>query len=184
MAYYLNRRKELVRFWVCSGLLVDFLEWKCSRWSEHVMNRELTVSNYELVPGCLSVTKLDKGSDRRSAPGNQCSQCLEHTSLWDRGPLDLLPQRSSFTVVYFVAQVMVVVVVPLANQHHQHHQQIREVVRRKLRLHCDDSRWPTVATVVREMARIFCVRKFHPLQSPDLAICQFCSFGCLKKQLQ
>jgi hypothetical protein len=80
--------------------------------------------------------------------------------------VDLLPQHTNFTPGYFVARV----VIPLANQHHQ---QARDVARRKLRLHFDNSRCQTTATVTAEMPGLRCVRIPHSVYSPDLAICDF-----------
>jgi hypothetical protein len=91
--------------------------------------------------------------------------------------VDLLPQNTNFTAAYFVARV----VIPLANQHHQ---EARNVARRKLRLHFDNARCHTAATVTAEMVHLRCVRIPHPAYSPDRAICDFWLFGCHKRELQ
>jgi hypothetical protein len=80
--------------------------------------------------------------------------------------VDLPPQRPSFTRAYFVAQVMV----SLADRHDEH---TREVARRKLRLHFDNSKCRTGATVTREMANHRCARVPPLLHSPDVAISDF-----------
>jgi hypothetical protein len=90
--------------------------------------------------------------------------------------VDLLPQHTNFTTVYFVARV----VTPLANQHHQ---QARDDARRKLRLHFDNSRSRTAVTVTAEIVRLRCVRVLHPAYSPGPAICDFWLFGHRKREL-
>jgi hypothetical protein len=90
--------------------------------------------------------------------------------------MNLLPQGTSFTAVYYVENV----IIPLANPYAQ---QVGDISRRKRHLHFDNSKGHTARYVQEEMASHRCVCVPHSPYSPDVAITDFYLFGRLQQQL-
>jgi hypothetical protein len=86
--------------------------------------------------------------------------------------MDLLPQNTSFTTGYLATNV----ILPLAIRHAQ---QLRDIGRRKLYLHFDNSRCHTAQHVQEQTVNQRCVRV--PPYSSDLAIAEFNLFVRLKQ---
>jgi hypothetical protein len=90
--------------------------------------------------------------------------------------VNLLPQTASFTVAYFVDNVIIPLVYRQAEQQ-------GDIACYKLILHSDNSKCHIAWHVQEGMARHRCVWAPGPPYLPDLAIVDFCLFGRLKRQL-
>jgi hypothetical protein len=90
--------------------------------------------------------------------------------------VEILPEKASFNAAYFIDCV----VTPLSQLHAC---AAKDNARRKLRLHFDNCPCHTSQVVSDAMTRLRCRRVPHPAYCPDLAICDFYLFGCIKERL-